>query len=591
MKKHKIIFALSLGLVITNLVSCGSGETSQIPEEKLKVEFEHDDGVTQLNYDNYEDKIVGDNYRFSFKLVDGYTLISITANGEPVQPIGNNYYIFTLKSGLNKVKIVTQKLGERTVEKMNVNPLHTMETLYRNGEKPHFPTTGNQKLLVIPVEIKGHEEFATKENKDKIEKAFFANSNEIDFESVSSYYKKSSYGKLNITGEVTDWFKLGQNEAEILAGADSKYQDLGVYEVVNKALEWVKTSQTSINLDEYDNNDDGYIDGIYLVYGAQNALSAPTQYSDLLRNHTFYNMKNIGKGTKENPVPMTYSWSSVDMVDWSGSNLIDSHTYIHEFGHQLGLTDYYDTKLASSGVGTATSPMGGLDMMDYNIGDHSMYSKFALGWTAPYKVTGDNGEVEIKIKPSYSSGDFIIIAGNEYNGLPFDEYIAIEYLKIDDNENNLSYYDATHPFKATALQDGRKIPYYKESGIRVTHIDARSVDNDGQFTDDIHKMARTKFTNTGQTYDGYYDPTNFNSYVITTLVSANLDRNVMGTHFIADNSDLFKEGNSFTFKKGEINSYSNMLPSLTNKLNDGSLLNFTVNIKSISEQEATIVIR
>lgn len=591
MKKHKIIFALSLGLAITNLVSCGSGETSQLPEEKIKVEFEHDDGVIELNYDNYEDKIVGDNYRFSFKLVDGYTLISITANDKPVQPIGNNYYIFTLKSGLNKVKITTQKLGERTVEKMNVNPLHTMETLYRNGEKPHFPTTGNQKLLVIPVEIKGHEEFATKENKDKIEKAFFANSNDIDFESVSSYYKKSSYGKLNITGEVTDWFKLGKNEAEILAGADSKYQDLGVYEVVNKALEWVKTSQTSINLDEYDNNDDGYIDGIYLIYGAQNALSAPTQYSDLLWNHTFYNMKNIGKGTKENPIPMTYSWSSVDMADWSGPNLIDSHTYIHEFGHQLGLTDYYDTKLASSGVGTATSPMGGLDMMDYNIGDHSMYSKFALGWTAPYKVTGDNGEVEIKIKPSYSSGDFIIIAGNEYNGLPFDEYIAIEYLKLDDNENNLSYYDASHPFKVTALQDGRKIPYYKESGIRVTHIDARSVDNDGQFTDDIQKMTRTKFTNTGQTYDGYYDPTNFNSYVITTLVSANLDRNVMGTHFIADNSDLFKEGNSFTFKKEEINSYSNMLPSLTNKLNDGSLLNFTVDIKSINEQEATIVIR
>ena len=66
---------------------------------------------------------------------------------------------------------------------------------------------------------------------------------------------------------------------------------------------------------------------------------------------------------------------------------LDTHTYIHETGHFLGLNDYYSD--------TPTySPIGKHDMMDANVGDHNSYSKMLLGWTKPYLVTG-NGTIDL----------------------------------------------------------------------------------------------------------------------------------------------------------------------------------------------------
>ena len=54
------------------------------------------------------------------------------------------------------------------------------------------------------------------EARENIKNAFFgddvksSSENKTGWESVSSYYKKSSYGKLVISGEVTDWCPISQ---------------------------------------------------------------------------------------------------------------------------------------------------------------------------------------------------------------------------------------------------------------------------------------------------------------------------------------------------------------------------------------------
>lgn len=610
-------FFLSLGLLISlfGVVSCTAPEPTPTPDPdtgdkpepqvELEVTFDfNEDHLSIVSKDDITKKDVGDNFKFELKLNDGTKVNSVIANDEPAMLIGSNRYSFSLKKGKNTVKITSISTSKQFVaEKLDVVPNATSSNLFTNWGYPHFPTTGDQKLLVIPVTIKGHETNATKENKEKIEKAFFGDSSNTYFESVSSYYKKSSYGKLNITGTVTDWYPLDLTEGEIYSLRDSVYGDNGIFEVSNRAIDWVKKSQPSINLDEYDNNDDGFIDGIYFVYSALDALTDLTvnpEYVNLRWNHTFYNIRNSGKkAPKTSPIPMTYSWSSFNMVNWYDQHTtstvgqakkgIDAHTYIHEFGHQLGLDDYYDTSISSGKA--YTSPMGGIDMMDNNVGDHSMYSKYALGWTAPTRISGNTGEIEVTLKPSYKDGNFAIITGEEFNGLPFDEYIAIEYLSNENNPNNLNYHDSVNSYPTTATADGTRISSFGESGIRVTHIDARAIDNNQKYTDDVNKMVRTKFTNTGSTKDGYRDPKTNNNYVLTTLISANKSRNVQGTLFTADSTDLFKEGNKFNFKENVENTYVNCLPSLTNKLNDGTKLNYEVTVKSLTATEAKIVIK
>lgn len=594
--KIKLVISLGLTLSLFGLASCSNGDGNEIqhPTKEIKVNFELDaTQVSVLEQDNIDNKVVGDIFKVKFKLEEGVKITSVLANGKEASSIGGDLYLFKLQEGDNLVKVTSiSTINPFKIEQLELNPNATASNLFKNWGYPHFPTTGDQKLLVIPIAIKGYEKYATDTNKEQIEKAFFGDSTNTYFESVSSFYKKSSYGKLNITGQVTDWYHCDLTLDDIYTLRNDVFADQGIFKVSNKAIDWVKkTYESSIDLKDYDNNKDGYIDGIYFVYNALDALTElPSNFdhTTLLWNHTFYNIDNVNKANKNSPVVMTYSWSSFNMMNRAKANSIDAHTYIHEFGHQLGLDDYYDTGI-SSGV-AYTSPMGGLDMMDYNIGDHSMYSKFALGWTAPRSISGSDGKIEVELKPSFVDGDFVIIAGDNYNGLPFDEYITIEYLSNENNSKNLNYHDSVNPYPVTSKTDGTKVPTYQTGGIRVTHIDARAIDKDNKLSDDPTKMVRTKFSNTASIKDGYRDPKTNNSYVLTTLVSANKNRNVQGTLFTADSSDLFKEGDSFNFKQGVVNSYSDCIPSLTNKLNDGSKMNYSVTIKSLTKDKAILEI-
>ena len=63
-------------------------------------------------------------------------------------------------------------------------------------------------------------------------------------------------------------------------------------------------------------------------------------------------------------------WVSYDFVndkylDFYNYNKLDTHTFVHESGHLLGLNDYYcyDTE-------NTWDPAGVLDMQSYNVGDH-----------------------------------------------------------------------------------------------------------------------------------------------------------------------------------------------------------------------------
>ncbi|MBR2958465.1 MAG: hypothetical protein IKC19_02385, partial [Bacteroidales bacterium] len=71
-----------------------------------------------------------------------------------------------------------------------------------NGMTYGLPSIGNSKALVIPVSFIDYK--APIMMKSDLEKAFFGSSSDTGWESLSSYYYKSSYGKLNITGTVLD---------------------------------------------------------------------------------------------------------------------------------------------------------------------------------------------------------------------------------------------------------------------------------------------------------------------------------------------------------------------------------------------------
>ena len=82
-----------------------------------------------------------------------------------------------------------------------------------------FPSRGEPNLLVIPVNFNDYTcndiDGGCSKARQDIEKAFFAKSEYTDWESVSSYYYKSSYGQLSIKGKVSDWFNLNYDVSDI----------------------------------------------------------------------------------------------------------------------------------------------------------------------------------------------------------------------------------------------------------------------------------------------------------------------------------------------------------------------------------------
>ena len=368
------------------------------------------------------------------------------------------------------------------------------------------PSIGDVNILVIPVHT-FNSKYNTKQVKDDIYKAFFGDEDDEDlgFYSLSQYYYQSSFGKLNIKGVVTDWFDLEsqtnlKNNGEITQGSNGTI----ISEILTKATDWAIKTQ-GIDIKDFDQNQDGSIDSIWLVYDHLNYFN---QYAMSLKdgiepneddlNSAFWNYSSWDFNTSpdlENPTTSAFSWVSFDSL-YSGyatyetftigdetqevanfDNLddikIDSHVLIHEHGHQLGLEDFY--------ADNNFRPAGSTTMMDQNIGDLDSYSKMLLGWVTPYVVYGTS---QILIPTSdYDDHSVIVIPSNyqqisesvemainnntidqfRYEFNPFSEYLMIDLY----SPTSLNYQDAYGPYL-----HGRKAMSLS-TGVRIYHIDSR----------------------------------------------------------------------------------------------------------------------
>ena len=443
----------------------------------------------------------------------------------------------------------TSYSDSKVFNKLAHNEKNNYATLFNNYGRPTLPSIGNQKILVVPISIKGYENNATEKIRNDLEKAFFGTSEETAYESVSSYYKKSSYNKLNLSGKVTDWFNLDLTPEELKTKEDKIFQDNGIYFLLDEIVSWYKDTYDDIL--DYDQNKDGFIDAIYLVYSAPN-YSNNESIPEYFWAYTYDHEGNINKGDINSPIAMRYSWASYDMMyQGYGFDSIDAHTYIHETGHLLGLTDFYDTGYSN------VAPMGKVDMMDDDLGDHSMYNKFALSWADPYIIDSSG---EITLNSATETGDFLIFKTDNFNGTPFDEYIMMEYI-TPTGLNEKDYLEGHKKSENGEIKKG-----YQTSGLRITYINARAVNIDNEFEDDIDKMIGVKFSNTPRgNIEGFM--TNEGQHlVISTLIPRDCrfgHNGLTGSSFHATSDDLFIKGDVFDLQRNS--QYRDMTPHQTNE--------------------------
>lgn len=366
------------------------------------------------------------------------------------------------------------------------------------------PSIGNVNLLVIPVHLPGDDTYCTEEVRNDIKTTFFGNSSNsnsrLGFKSLKEYYYESSYGQLNFQGTVTNWFDAKEyTNIKTLNQITQGNEGTIVTEILQKAVVWAETIE-GIDLTKYDNNHDGSIDGVWLVYDHLDwkteyeiKASKDITYTGNDINEAFWNFTGwdwITVPDTNHPTTSGFSWSSFSMMytsycerdingvaklDDLSSIPLDSHVYIHETGHLLGLDDYYASDDDNY------HPMGKNTMMDQNTCDLDSYSKMLLGWVTPYVVYGTS---EILIPTATSSKHGVIVIPTDYEEIselieqshiqgtinnfeyefnPFSEYIMIDLYSPDglnkqDTFGNIIY--------------GRDRGI-ESTGVRIYHVDSR----------------------------------------------------------------------------------------------------------------------
>ena len=451
----------------------------------------------------------------------------------------------------------------------------SVETYYSYGKKysenKHYSNSvGNQKLLVVPVIIDGYESNATSENKSKLEKAFFGDNESTGFESVASYYKKSSFNKLDLTGEVVDWVDIDMSPLDIYNARDVK-GDYGTFTVLEKVYEILK--RQNFDFTTYDVDKDGYIDSIYMIFSCETRIAFDYVTSEDPNNPfwaiTYADLKIMdNEHSVTNPIPHMYSWSSYDLLN-NGKSVnidIDAHTYIHEFGHILGLDDYYD-------YDNLHCPLGCFDMQDFNVGDHNAFSKYAFGWTTPYYVTGD---AEITIHPSNLTGESIIIKNpnSEFANSAFDEYLMLELLTSD----NLWKQDASYPY----INVNRKT--FQNPGVRLLHVDARCITNTGDIVSIFPEGSKIKQLCSNTPSRSYVNITNPNisKYDLVNIIPANNLKGYQKNNvYPASDAALFKKGQVFV--SGDYDFFFD-----NGKLHNKEEIPYRITFKEVSNEKAVI---
>ncbi|KHL12522.1 immune inhibitor A [Mumia flava] len=251
-------------------------------------------------------------------------------------------------------------------------------------------------------------------------------------ESVKTYYEKQSSGRYTVDGTVSDWVKVPYNEARY------GRTDAGAWYLVRDALtSWVeqqqaagmsdaqieKTLQSYDQWDRYDfdgdgdfNEPDGYIDHFQIVHaGGDEADGDPIYGSDAIWSHRWYAfVTDAGlTGPPQNPLGGTQIG---DTGIWVGDYTVQPENgglsvFVHEYGHDLGLPDAYDTSgrgdnsneywtlMAQSRLNDAGEPLG------TRPGDLGAWEKLQLGWL-DYEVVAAGQKRTLDLGPQeYNSKD------------------------------------------------------------------------------------------------------------------------------------------------------------------------------------------
>ncbi len=256
--------------------------------------------------------------------------------------------------------------------------------------------------------------------------------------SMRNFYIEQSSNRYTVNGDVTDWVQLPYRAAHygrdycggivcqttwwfVNDSIDAWYADQvtagkSVAEINDYLAQFDVWDRYDIDGDGDFNEPDGYIDHFQAVHAGEGQETGGGSYgSDAIWSHRWY--AYFSANGPDGPGPSSYGGVKIGGTDfWIGDYTVEPENggvgvFAHEFGHDLGLPDLYDTSGNTGGAENSVAfwslyssgSYGSTGVAAEGIGSKpipmSAYEKIFLGWS-DYTVVEHGENASIKLGPA-----------------------------------------------------------------------------------------------------------------------------------------------------------------------------------------------
>lgn len=366
-------------------------KTEAVPAYPYPVTITQPDGTTLTI------RLHGDEHRKFRSTMDGYV----------IKKNNKGFYTYAVRNKKNRIipgeRIARDPEKRSAIEQSYLN--HALKTDGLLSEKTSgplkikrapaavssssFPKTGSPRSLVIMVNFKDLS-FVVPNTQD----AFYRLLNQEDYSdnggtgSARDYFKAASNGQFDPQFDVVGPYNLPEDMAYYGANDEDTEDDVKPAYMIVDACK--AADNAGVDFTQYDTDGDGYIDNVFVYYAGYNEAEWGPENS--IWPHRWYVIPGYNYTDNENLIKFDgkkvfdYACTS-ELKEEAGSNMCGIGTFTHEFGHVIGLPDYYHTEEDKSTLDNWNIMDAGAYLNEGRTPPtYSAYDRFYLGWLTPEEI-------------------------------------------------------------------------------------------------------------------------------------------------------------------------------------------------------------
>ena len=286
-----------------------------------------------------------------------------------------------------------------------------------------FPLTGSPKSLVILVNFQDLKFSYTLDDFQRmLNVSGYSENNGVG--SARDYFIASSDSVFSPQFDCYGPVTVSQGYA-YYGGHKNGGNDAHAAQMIVEACNLV--SLEGVDLAQYDTNNDGRLDNVFVYYAGHNEAEHGGE-------NTIWPHRSVVMGSERVDGKLIYDYACTsELRGASGKSMCGIGTFCHEFGHVLGLPDYYDTYNSSRyTIGTwdimcsGSYNGSGKTPPSYNAGE-----RFQLGWLMPVQLDEAGPYV---LDPIETSNTAYLVAQTPHN-LSWDNADPNEYWLLENRQH------------------------------------------------------------------------------------------------------------------------------------------------------------